>query len=124
MYNKRVFDNKQGVYVPKLKPKLDELYVYRTSSDIPFRKKQQNAEYKYTDSGSIVTSNFGEIFTYAQTVTIDGVKRGLLMISKEARKTVIEKFFKEAVKSIKEDKLALEKFKKATKPQTTGIKYQ
>lgn len=122
MYN-RILDKRQNVYVPKQKPELNYIYVYKSRNKLGFRQKKQEAEYKYKDNGAIITSSFGEMFIYSNTYTIDGVTNGVLLVTKEHRKSYVHKFFKEVVKEIGENPDFLGKFKKANKPIKLPIAY-
>lgn len=116
--------NKAGMGVPKTKPEIDSLYVYKTRSTFPFRQKKQVAEYKYSNHGVPEVAKEGEIYSFVRTVEIDGVKRNLLMITKDSRKTYVEKFFKKAVKDIKDSQDIMEKFKSSgIRPTRLGIEY-
>lgn len=111
-----------GVAAPRTKPEIDSLYVYDTSMKIPFTQKKQIAEYEYMMRGMKETAPEGEVYTYTQTVTIDGVKKGLTLVTKDGRKTYVKKFFKESIKQIKEDKL--DKFRHAkARPSELGVRY-
>lgn len=122
MYN-RIFDKRQGAYVPREKPELNYVYAYKSRNKLGFRQKQQDAEYKYKENGAIIISELGEIYIYSNTYTIDGVTNGLLLVTKEKRKTYVEKFFKEVVKEVETNLDFLEKFKKAHKPTKLQIAY-
>lgn len=122
MYNQtHNFQPRSVVATPKVTAEIDELYVFRTNMRTDLRQKRQ-PEYTYMSHGILLSAADGEIYTYMQTFEIDGMNIGITMISKETRKSYVGKFFKQAVKDIRENKA--EEAKKATaRPKKIGLSY-
>lgn len=106
-------------------PEIDSLYVYSTRHNAPFTQRQQPGEgYRYTTRNSIDRADEGEIYIYHQTVKIDGVVKGITIVTKDKRKTYVQKFFKDSVETIAKSKPQLQIFKEATQtPTQLGIYY-
>lgn len=106
-------------------PEIDKLYVYATRHYTAFnQRKQKGTGYKYFNRKALEKAGEGEIYIYHQTFKLDGVMRGVTMVTKDKRKTVVQKFFKESVAEISKDKYKLQLFKAATKvPEQIGIEY-
>ena len=122
MYNKtHNFNPRTVVATPKKLPELDELYVFKTSAKTNLKQKQQ-PEYKYMSHGIILTAPEGEIYTYMETFEIDGVNIGISLVTKESRKTYIAKFFKQAIKDIRNNKADQAKNCKLS-PSKIGLSY-
>lgn len=122
MYN--VTHNFQGrsvVATPKTMAELDQLYIFKTKFKCDLRQKQQ-PEYKYMNQGIPETAPEGEIYTYMETFEVDGINIGLSLVTKEKRKSYVAKFFKQAIKDIKENKAEQAK-KCKQRPSKIGLSY-
>lgn len=106
-------------------PELDSLYVYKKKTETPFHhREQEGTGYRYKSHNVIYNGGENEIHIYHQTATIDGVIKGLTMVTKNGNEKAVKKWFKEQVKTIESDSKLLAKFKagKAT-PSELGIYY-
>lgn len=122
MYNiTHNFKPRSVVATPKKLPELDELYVFKTHFKTDLKQKQQ-PEYQYMSHGVLVKAPEGEIYTYMETFEIDGVSIGISLVTKESRKSYIAKFFKQAIKDIRNNK-ADEAKKCRQSPSKIGLSY-
>lgn len=106
-------------------PEIDSLYVYHTRHKTKFKHYHQlGSGYRYTNHKSILKAGEDEIHIYHQTVTINGVTKGLTMVTKNSKVRQVQKFFKEQIEVIKFDDELFDKFShaKAT-PVELGILY-
>lgn len=122
MYNiTHNFNGNAVIATPKTLPEIDEVYIFKTNFDSELRQKVQ-PEYKYMNHGIPETAKEGEIFTYMETVNIDGLNRGITLVTREHRKSYIKKFFTQVKKELNADKN--KQFRTATlRPQRIGLTY-
>lgn len=106
-------------------PEIDSLYVYQTRHKTGFNQRQQSGDgYRYTNHKAIEKAGEGEIYIYHQTFVIDGIMKGLTLVTKDKRKTYVQKFFNDSISSIKKDKYRLQIFKEAKQtPEQIGLYY-
>lgn len=99
-------------------PELDSLYVYHTRHEVKeVVKRLQPSVYRYTVNGVVLQDD--GIYTYHKTLVLDGVRKGITIVTKEHRITKIKDFFKAVEKDI-----PLASFKTATAtPHNLNIKY-
>lgn len=106
-------------------PEIDSLYVYRTHHKIKFTRRHQLGEgYRYTVKKAILKAGEDEIYIYHQTATIDGVTKGLTMVTKNSKFRDVQKWFKEQISKIESNEDFLKTFKSAkSTPVELGIYY-
>lgn len=99
-------------------PELNSLYVYDTRHEVKeVVKRLQPSVYRYTVNGFVLQDE--GIYTYHKTLVLDGVRKGITIVTKEHRITKIKEFFKEVEKDI-----PIASFKSATaSPHNLNIKY-
>ena len=106
-------------------PELDSLYVYSTKHKAKFtRYHQQGSGYRYTNHNAVIQAEEDEIYIYHMTVTIEGVCKGITIVTKNGKYREVQAFFKDSVDQIANDSQKLDKFKHAkTTPSELGILY-
>lgn len=111
--------------VSKKIPEIDSIYAYKTRHTAPFTQRhQEGVGYRYSNHKALESAKEGEIYIYHQTALIDGVENGLTMVTKDKRKTIVQKFFKESIDEIKKDGGLTHQFKTAkASPSQLGIYY-
>lgn len=111
-----------------MRPMIDSLYVYRpTTAKMlgSFDKLDQRLhKYDYAYKRGNVLEKADNVYRYALTVKIDDKERTLLLVTLDKSKTNVNKFFKEAVKQIKEDDTMMNTFTVCEgKPELLGVGY-
>jgi len=88
----------------KKTPEIDSLYAYATRHAARFTHRHQlGSGYKYTNHKAIINANDDEIHIYHRTVTINGVTKGLTMVTKNSKVREVQKWFTQQVKEIEAD---------------------
>lgn len=106
-------------------PEINSLYVYDTRHKMKFTHRHQlGTGYKYTNHKAILKAGEDEIHIYHRTATIEGVTKGLTMVTTNAKFRDVQKWFNEQIKEIQESERLLSKFNhaKAT-PTELGLYY-
>lgn len=103
-------------------PQIDSLYVYNLKRPVPFTHREQpEAGYRYKNRHVLLQSKEGEINIYHQSFKIGGVIKGVTIVTLDSDKNRVKKFFKDAIKEVKEDGAKLAVFNVATKPVQLDI---
>lgn len=90
---------------------LDSLYSWRTKANIKFTQVlQEGIGYKYKNHKALIMADENEIYIYKQTLKIDGVNKGLTLVTKNGNKEKVKKFFNDSIKKIKADEELKSKF--------------
>jgi len=112
-----------------MKPQIDKLYIYRQKNTnfMLGAFKNINVRHNKIDFRFMrgnIPDIANDIYRYAKTVEINGVKRTLLMITLDDNKTNANKFFIASKKVISQDGELLKKFVEAnSKPINIDIHY-
>lgn len=111
-----------------MRPMIDQLYCYRVSTlkmQGAFEKLDQRLhKYDYTFKRGNVLEKADNAYRYALTVKVDDKERTLLLVTLDKSKTNVNKFFKEALKQIKEDDAMLNTFTVCEgKPELLGVSH-
>jgi hypothetical protein len=111
--------------ISKKIPEIDSLYVYKTRHKAKFTHRKQEGEgYRYTLKKAILRASEGEIHIYHRAAEINGVMRGLTMVTKNDKFREVQKWFTEQIKEIKVDEKLTAKFMGAKySPMELGIYY-
>lgn len=107
-------------------PKIDSLYVYKTSRRSVKFNRHLNAGlgYRYMVGNAILKAGQDEMYDYHRTVKIDGTEHGLVMITKNSKFKEVQKWFNEKIKEIESNNKLLTTFKSAkSSPQELGLYY-
>lgn len=106
-------------------PEIDSLYVYATAHIIKFTHRNQSGEgYRFKNHKAIQKAADGEIHIYHRTAVINGVKKGLTLVTKNSKVRDVQKFFNEQIKVIEADDALFKKFCVAKEsPVELGIYY-
>lgn len=105
-------------------PQVDSVYVYNLNLPVPFTHREQpDAGYRYKNRNVLLQSKKGEINIYHQSIEIDGILKGITMVTLDSEKKRVEKFFKTIAKEIKKDQEKLKIYANAGKPVQLNILY-
>jgi len=105
-------------------PEIDSLYVYKTRlNGLKFTGHLNKVDgYRYTHHKVILRANENEIYDYHRTISMNGVERGLVMITKNPNSKEVQKWFNDQIKKIESDDELFIVFKSAkSTPQELGL---
>lgn len=103
-------------------PQIDSLYVYNIGRETPFHHREQPDEgYRYKNRNAIISSKENEIHIYHQSAVINGVIKGITLVTLDNNDNSVKKFFKNAIEEIGKDEGKLAIFNKASKPVQVDI---
>lgn len=111
--------------VSKKTPEIDSLYAYETRHRVKLTHRHQlGSGYKYTNHKAIMNAGEDEIHIYHRTATINGVTKGLTMVTKNSKFRDVQRWFNEQIKTIEADDKLFDIFShaKAT-PVELGLLY-
>lgn len=111
--------------VSKRVPEIDSLYVYHTSHFVKFHHRHQpGTGYRYMSHKVLLQAGEDEIHIYHRTATINGVSKGLTMVTKQSKVREVQKWFKEQIALIEDDAKLFDKFSHAkSSPTQLGLFY-
>lgn len=99
-----VIDLKNKKTVSKKTPEIDSLYAYDTKHRVKFTHRHQlGSGYKYTNHKAIINAGEDKIHIYHRTATINGVTKGLTMVTKNGKFREVQRWFNERIKDIEMD---------------------
>lgn len=103
-------------------PQIDSVYVYNLNRPVPFTHREQpEAGYRYKNRNVLLQSNEDEINIYHQSVEINGVLKGITMVTMDDDKKRVQKLFKGVAKEVSSDPEKLAVFNAASKPVQLAI---
>lgn len=110
--------------VSKKIPEIDSLYVYHTRHEVKklVQRQQPGENYRYKNHKALEVADEGEIYIYHRTATIDGVRKGVTIVTKEHRKTKIDTFIKDSLKLLNDKQKEIFKTAKQS-PTELGFYY-
>lgn len=110
--------------VSKKIPEIDSLYVYHTRHEVKklVQRQQPGENYRYKNHKALEVADEGEIYIYHRTAIVDGVRKGVTIVTKEHRKGEIDKFISNSIKLLNADQKQLFKTAKNS-PTELGIYY-
>lgn len=106
-------------------PELDSLYVYKTNHEAEFTHREQlGTGYRYKSNKALMSAGEDEIHVYHQTVEIDGVTKGITLVTKNDDEKAVKEFFKGSIELIENTPQLIKSFKSAkSTPQELSIRY-
>lgn len=106
-------------------PEIDSAYIYKTNHEAKFTQRHQEGDrYRYKNHKAIMYAGEGEIYIYHQTVKIGDFFNGITLVTKDPKKTRVEKFFKETRDKIKDSEELTNALRAAkASPKEIGIYY-
>lgn len=103
-------------------PQIESVYVYNLNRPVEFTHREQpEAGYRYKNRNVLLQSNEGEIHIYHQSIEIEGVIKGITMVTLDGNAKRVKKFFGTVKKQIQEDSARMEVFHAAGKPVQLAI---
>lgn len=117
MYNR--IDNSRNDKNNSRFAELNEVYVWNTSAKIDLTQVKQPA-FKYQENGEVKVAPAGKVYVYSKTIKVNGVSKGITMVSFEHRITKVKEFFNKVSKEL-DTKVFL---KAQNKPVKLGLKYE
>lgn len=103
-------------------PQIDSVYAYNLNRPVEFTHREQPEEgYRYKNRNVLLKSKPNEIHLYHQSIEVDGVLKGITMVSLDADQKRVKKFFKTIAKQVEGDKNKQALYNIAGKPLQLGI---
>ena len=103
-------------------PQIDSVYVYNLNRPVDFTHREQPEEgYRYKNRHLLLQSKENEIHIYHQSIEIDGVIKGITMVTLDGDEKRVKKFFKSISKEVESDQAKLGVFYQAGKPVQLDI---
>jgi cbb3-type cytochrome oxidase subunit 1 len=106
----------------KYLPQIDSIYAYNMTRETPFTHRHQDTEdYEYVDRHSILRTDKNGIEIYHQSAEVNGVSKGLTMVTLDSDEKRVKEFFDNAIKELETDPSKASIFYTARKPIQVNI---
>lgn len=103
-------------------PQIDSVYAYNLNRPVPFTHREQAEEgYRYKNRHQIIQSKENEIHIYHRSIIIDGVIKGITMVTLDGDSARVKKFFSKVAKIVKSDQTRLQLYYMSHKPVQLDI---
>ena len=103
-------------------PQIESVYVYNLNRPVEFTHREQpEAGYRYKNRNVFLESREGEIHIYHQSIEIDGILKGITMVTLDADEKRVKKFFKTVAPEVENNPAKLAVYNVASKPVQLDI---
>jgi len=103
-------------------PQIDSVYVYNETRLLPFHHRPEpDAGYRYKNRNVLLKSKQGEIHIYHQSIEINGVIKGITIVSLDDNEKRVKKLLESVKKTVSEDPARLAVYNTAFKPVQLDI---
>lgn len=103
-------------------PQIDSVYTYNLTLPVKFTHREQfEAGYRYKNRNVLLQSKEGEINIYHQSIVINGIIKGITMVTMDSDKKRVKKFFSTIAKEVEANPTKLIIFNTAKKPVQLDI---